>query len=218
MPSQDPCHGYDSFLLSSHDEWQTGHIHSEQDGGVNKSPFLGAKPCGYHTGQSLVVHCSPCQTRHGGNPLADLSEKIWKKCSILCILLVNSLSCMISQMPFECFPLLSVPGMSQAWVCIVRQSRAGLLLGNTICSARAIFKCPLVVIPLCHCRDSPLSLLNIPWDLLWDICTSARTVPALLAPMHSQVLHVLLHCQVLQQNHQHVPDFISAAGQDSPGS
>lgn len=75
MPSQDPCQGYDSFLLSSHDEWQTGHIHSEQDGGVKKSPFLGAKPRGYHTGQSLVVHCSPCQTRHGGNPLADLSEK-----------------------------------------------------------------------------------------------------------------------------------------------
>lgn len=164
-----------------------------------------------------MMHCSPCQTTQGGEPLADLSEKVWKKSSILCILLVNSYSCMISQMPFECFPLLSVPAMSQAWMCIVRQSRAGLLLGNTICSARAIFKCPLVVIPYVIAGSSPSSFCSTsPWDLCRDICTSARTVPALLPPMHSQALHVPLHCQVLQQNHG--PDFIPAAGQDSPGS
>ena len=124
-------------------------------------------------------HCSPHRTRQGGDPLADLSEKVWKKSSILCVLLVNSHSCMISQMPFECFPLLSVPAMSQAWMCIVRQSRAGLLLGNTICSARAIFKCPLVVIPYVIAGISPAPLCSTsPWDLHWDICTGARTVPA----------------------------------------
>lgn len=32
-------------------------------------------------------------------------------------------------------------------MCIVRQSGAGVSLGNTICSARAISKCPLVVTP-----------------------------------------------------------------------
>lgn len=166
-----------------------------------------------------MMHCSPCRTRQGKDPRADLFEKIWKKSSVFCVLLVNSYSCITSQMPLECSPLLSVPAMSQAWTCIVRQSRAGLLLGNTICSARAIFKCPLAVIPYVIAGVSPSSFCSTsPWDLSWDICTGARTVPALLAPMHSQALHIPRHCQVLQQNHQCVPDSIPAAGQDSPRS
>jgi len=45
---------------------------------------------------------------------------------MFCALLVNSHSCMVSQMTFECFPLLSLPAVIQAWKCIVRQSGAGL--------------------------------------------------------------------------------------------
>lgn len=122
-------------------------------------------------------------------------------------------------MPCECFPLLSVPAMSQAWMCIVRQSRAGLLLGNTICSARAISKCPLVVIPYVIAGVSPSPFSSIsPWDLCWDICASARTAPALLSPRALRALNVPLHCQLLQQIHQRVPDSVPARGQDSPGS
>lgn len=91
---------------------------------------------------------------------------------------------MISQMPFECFPLLSVPAMSQPWLCVVRQSGAGLSLGNTIRSARAIFKCPLLVIPYVIAGISPLSFPpNIPPGLsagigvLWCPGSSCSPTP-----------------------------------------
>lgn len=104
-------------------------------------------------------------------------------------------------------------------MCIVRQSGAGVSLGNTICSARAISKCPLVVTPcvVVGISSSPFCP-GSPWDLPWGICAGGRTVPALPARAHSLAFPTPLHCQVLQQNPQRVPDSIPAAGQDSPGA
>lgn len=35
-----------------------------------------ASPCGHHTGQPPVMHCSPRRTQQGGDPLANPSERI----------------------------------------------------------------------------------------------------------------------------------------------
>jgi len=44
--SQDPCQGCDSCLFSTHDEQQTRHIHSKQDGGVKSLLSSAPSPVG----------------------------------------------------------------------------------------------------------------------------------------------------------------------------
>lgn len=140
------------------------------------APFLRAQPHGRHAGRSLSVLSGP-----GGAPPAALSEKAWKKSSILCVLLVNSLSRTISQTPFACSPLLPAPAAAQAWVGIARHSRAGLLRGNAVPSAPAIFKCPLVAIPHLTAGISPSFLLLIPLGSSLGCLCRDGTDPALLS-------------------------------------
>lgn len=66
------CQGCNSCLSTGPEE-QTGH--SEQEGGWAAFTAL-CSPCGHHTGQTLVMHCSPRWTQQGGDPLADPSERI----------------------------------------------------------------------------------------------------------------------------------------------
>lgn len=70
------CQGCNS-CLSTCTEQQPGHSCSEQGGASSAHcPVPGARPCEYHTGQALVMHCSPRWTQRGEDPLADPSESV----------------------------------------------------------------------------------------------------------------------------------------------